>query len=127
MNLEGLEDQAKLQMMPKMTQGRQNPRPKLKHKEIKTRYSGKPPDHHHQWPPRVDRGGHHGLWWLPWPARGGSQGRGGWKFPSCFGLFFTAVRLPTRIVGFACKFASEHVLGRKKAPNSSHSILHFDS
>jgi len=70
MHLEGLEDQAKLQMSPKMTQDRQNPLPKSKYKEIKMRRSGKPPDNHYKWPPRAVVAATARTWWKPrlwWP------------------------------------------------------------
>jgi len=37
--------------------------------------------------PRPHYGVHHGLWWLPLPAQGGSHGRVGRIFPTgCFGF-----------------------------------------
>jgi len=49
-------------------------------KKGKTRRTRAEEEQPGQWPPRLDRGEHHGPWWQLQPARGGCH-RPWWPFP----------------------------------------------
>jgi len=88
-----------------------NPRFKAKGKTCRTRNKGDQPG---QCSPRLDRGDHHGPWWLPRPARGGSS-------PPRLFRFCAILRFPCDYSSvFAVFFAlKRNVSGLEREENSS--------